>query len=82
MGPRAGLEVVHKVSPLPGFEPRTLQARSGSLYRLSCRRWGMTLQFVIQGESFAGGPKLLSMCTVEQRGFVVRKYWQTGSFNL
>ena len=26
------------------------------------------------------GPKLLSMYTVEQRGFLVRKYWQTGSF--
>ena len=25
-------------------------------------------------------PKLLSMHTVEERGFVVRKYWQTGSF--
>ena len=25
-------------------------------------------------------PKLLSMYTVEQRGFLVRKYWQTGSF--
>ena len=35
---------------------------------------------VIQGESLARGPKLLSMYTVEQRGFLVRKYWQTGSF--
>jgi len=34
----------------------------------------------IQGESFARGPKLLSMYTVEQRGFLFRKYWQTGSF--
>ena len=34
----------------------------------------------IQDESFARGPKLLSTCTVEQRGFLVRKYWQTGSF--
>ena len=34
----------------------------------------------IQGESLARGPKLLSMYTVEQRGFLVRKYWQTGSF--
>ena len=25
-------------------------------------------------------PKLLSMYTVEQSGFLVRKYWQTGSF--
>ena len=35
---------------------------------------------VIQSESLARGPKLLSMYTVEQRGFLVRKYWQTGSF--
>ena len=34
----------------------------------------------IQSESLARGPKLLSMYTVEQRGFLVRKYWQTGSF--
>jgi len=34
----------------------------------------------MQDESLARGPKLLSMCTVEQRGFLVRKYWQTGSF--
>jgi len=34
----------------------------------------------IQGESLARGPKLLSMYTVEQRGFLDRKYWQTGSF--
>ena len=34
----------------------------------------------IQGESLARGPKLLSMYTVEQCGFLVRKYWQTGSF--
>jgi len=33
-----------------------------------------------QSESLARGPKLLSMYTVEQRGFVFRKYWQTGSF--
>jgi len=33
-----------------------------------------------QGESLARGPKLLSMYTVEQRGFLFRKYWQTGSF--
>ena len=33
----------------------------------------------IQGKSLARGPKLLSMYTVEQRGFLVRKYWQTGS---
>jgi len=35
---------------------------------------------LIQGESLARGPKLLSMYTVEQRRFLVRKYWQTGSF--
>ena len=35
---------------------------------------------IIQSESLARGPKLLSMYTVEQRGFLVRKYWQTGSF--
>jgi len=34
----------------------------------------------IQGESLTRGPKLFSMYTVEQRGFLVRKYWQTGSF--
>ena len=34
----------------------------------------------MQGESLARAPKLLSMYTVEQRGFLVRKYWQTGSF--
>jgi len=34
----------------------------------------------IQDESLARGPKLLSMYTVEQRGFLFRKYWQTGSF--
>jgi len=31
-------------------------------------------------DSVARGPKLLSMYTVEQREFLVRKYWQTGSF--
>jgi len=34
----------------------------------------------IQGESLARGPKQLSMYTVEQRAFLVRKYWQTGQF--
>jgi len=34
----------------------------------------------IQGESLARDPKLFSMYTVEQRGFLARKYWQTGSF--
>ena len=36
--------------------------------------------FIIQSESLARGPSLLSMYTVEQRGFLVRKYWQAGSF--
>jgi len=35
----------------------------------------------IKDESLARGPKLLPMYTVEQRGFLFRKYWQTGSFN-
>jgi len=35
---------------------------------------------LVQGESLARGPRLLSMYTVQQRGFLVRKYWQTGSF--
>ena len=34
----------------------------------------------LQGESLARGPKLLFMYTVEQRGFLVHKYLQTGSF--
>jgi len=34
----------------------------------------------IESDSVARGPKLLSMYTVEKRGFLVRKYWQTGSF--
>jgi len=34
----------------------------------------------IQSESLARGPKLLSMYTIEQRGFLVRKYWPIGSF--
>ena len=41
--------------------------------------WVETCSY-IQGESLARGPKLLSVYTVEQRGFLVRKYWQTGSF--
>jgi len=41
----------------------------------------ITFEFsVIKGESLARGPKLFSMHTVEKRGFLVRKYWQTGSF--
>jgi len=35
--------------------------------------------YLLQGESLARVPKLLSMYTVEQRRFLVRKYWQTGS---
>jgi len=35
---------------------------------------------IVQSESLARGPKLLSMYTVEQRGFLICKYWQTGSF--
>ena len=35
---------------------------------------------MIQGESLARGLTVLSVYTVEQRGFLVRKYWQTGSF--
>jgi len=38
------------------------------------------LHYNIQGESLAKGPKLLSMYTVEKRGFLVRKYWQTRPF--
>ena len=36
--------------------------------------------YIIQDKSLARGPKLLSMYTVEQRGFLVRKYWETCSF--
>ena len=36
--------------------------------------------FKVQGESLVRSPKLLSMYTVEERWFLVRKYWQTGSF--
>ena len=46
-----------------------------SLVGLCCRHFP-----VIQGESLARGPKLLFMYTIEQRGFLVRIYWQTGSF--
>ena len=46
------------------------------------RLWSkhVALYYLIQGESLARGPKLLSMYTVEQRGFLFRKYWQTGLF--
>jgi len=36
--------------------------------------------YIIQGDSVARGPNLLSVYTVEQRGSLVHKYWQTGSF--
>jgi len=36
--------------------------------------------YLIQGESLARGPKLLFIYTVEERGFLFRKYWQTGPF--
>jgi len=35
---------------------------------------------LLPGTSLTRGPRLLSMYTVEQRGFLVHKYWQTGSF--
>jgi len=38
------------------------------------------MYIIVQGESLARGPKILFMYTVEQRGFLFRKYWQTGSF--
>ena len=50
----------------------------------STLRWARSeyscLATEIQGESLARGTRLLSMYTVEQRGFLFRKYWQTGSF--
>ena len=33
---------------------------------------------LVQGESLARGPKLLSMYKFEQYGFLFRKYWHTG----
>ena len=42
--------------------------------------YSVYIYIYIQGESLARGPKLLSMYTIEQRGFLFRKYWQTGSF--
>ena len=38
------------------------------------------IQGMVQVDSAARGPKLLSMYRVEQCGVFVRKYWQTGSF--
>ena len=43
-------------------------------------RQRLTEMIKLQGESLARGPKLLSMYTAEQGGFLVCKYWQTGSF--
>jgi len=36
VGPRAGLDGCGKSRPPPGFDPRTVQPRSESLYRLRC----------------------------------------------
>jgi len=41
---------------------------------------GLVNKCNLHGGSLARGPKLLSMYTVEQRGFLFRKYWQTCSF--
>ena len=38
------------------------------------------LSYFIQGDSLTRSPKLMSIYTVEQRGFLFRKYLQTGSF--
>jgi hypothetical protein len=35
VGSRAGLDKVRKISPLPGFDPRTVHPVAQSLYRLS-----------------------------------------------
>ena len=41
----------------------------------------LAMLYHLHGEQWiARGPNLLSMYTVEQRGFLIRKYWQTGSF--
>ena len=44
--------------------------------------WVQILCYIllVQSESLARGPKLLSMYKVGQRRFLVRKYWQTGPF--
>jgi len=44
------------------------------------RTMASTFLLFLQGESPARGPKILSKYTVEQRGFLVRKYRQTGPF--
>ena len=51
-----------------------------SLMALKCVFLSRGNRVIIQGESLARGPKLFSMYTVEKRGFLFRKYWQTGSF--
>jgi len=43
---------------------------------------GERTHYTVQFESLARGPKLLSIYTVEQRGFLVRKYWQTCAFKV
>ena len=45
---------------------------------LQCRN--IIVYGLIQSDSLARGPRLLSMYTVEQRRFLVRKYWERGSF--
>jgi len=49
------------------------------VHRNACRYSSGCYNCLIQGESLARGPKLLSIYTLEQRGFLVCKYWQTGS---
>jgi len=88
--PRTGLDTVERETFLPPSGGNVLifafvQSLIWSLYWLSCLGSFYKSPFrncvaIIQGESLARGPKLLSMYTVEQRGFLVRKYWQTGSF--
>jgi hypothetical protein len=51
----------------------------GAIISPILRSTRLCLHLVVQSESLARGPKLLSMYTVEQRGFLVRKYWQAGS---
>ena len=45
----------------------------------TCKRF-LQISHILQSDSVARSPKLLSMYTAEQRGFLVRKYWQTGFF--
>ena len=55
---------------------------SASWYCQGLSRPVVGLLYLLEGESLARGPKLLSMYTVEQRGFLFRKYWQTGLFKV